>query len=85
MGQLAHTVPALDVGGLDLLLEQFQLPDPRDRDLVLVRDETAIEVNGEGQEDDENRYQDDTGRPSRDLREIVELDPAEDRDFHEEQ
>lgn len=40
-------------------------------------DEAAVEVYGEREEYYEHRYQNDAGRPGRDLGEVVELDPAE--------
>lgn len=84
-GHEVNAVPPLDVGRLDLLLEELEFPDPGNRDLVLVGHEAAIEVNGERQEYDEHRYEDDAGRPRRHLGEVVELDPAEDRDLQQEE
>ena len=83
LSKRAHAVSALDVRGLDLLLEQFELANARDCDLVLVSDQAAVKVDGKGKEDYENWYEDDAGRPGGYLGKVVELDPAKDGNLDE--
>lgn len=50
-----------------------------------MSNQAAVEVYREGEEDNQHRYQHYTGGPSRDLGEVVELDPAEYGDLQQEQ
>lgn len=83
--QEIHAVPALHVRGLDLFLQQLEFPYAGHCHLVLVRDQTPIEVYREREEDYQHRYQHYAGRPGGDLRKVIELHPAEYRDLQQEQ
>ena len=82
-------VRALGVVGrhrlVQLALQLLQLPDPRLGDLVLVRHQLTVEVQREQGEYADDGHEQRRGRPGCLLREIEELDPAEEGDLHHEE
>jgi len=82
---ISDVVVMLQMVLLHLLLEHLQLSYSGYRHLILVRHQGAVEVNGEGHEDDHHRDEDHTGRPGRRRTEVIELHPAQDGYLQEEE
>lgn len=69
----------------DLFLEHLQLPDAGNGYFVFVRHERPVKVQRKGHENDQHWDEDNARGPGRRRVEVVELDPAEDGNFEQEQ